>query len=294
MGRAGGRGPEAGSASAGEIIPSLLEALESQRSAGASGKPEDLKVILARERRLALLGDPGSGKTTLLKWLARTYALGPGAVKERLGLTESLLPIVVPIGEYANHVARSDSVLSPSEFIRGWFNEARAPLGDRLLESIEEGKALLLFDGLDEVVDTTTRMEVARRLQGMMEALAARGASGGRCVVTSRIYGYELCRLREVSHWELAPFSKEQVENFVTHWSWALERAFRAGGPLVASERRKKRATCDALSSSQARPSTRKPSRPSRRTRFSSPFSRWSSGGSGRCRNCAPSSMKWH
>ena len=98
-------------------------------------------------------------------------------------------------------------------------------------ERVESGKAFLLFDGLDEVVDTPTRLEAARRLQAMLDALHREGGGGCRCLITSRLYGYDRCRLRGVAHCQLDELSDGGIKQFIQKWTWAMERQLRPQAP---------------------------------------------------------------
>jgi len=209
--------------------------LERERALGRRGEPAPIEQVLGSHRQLVLLGDSGSGKTTLVKWLARTCALGKKAVAERLGLDESLTPIVLPIAEYAKACCNADGQgLSPVEYLEQEHERRAGGLGKLLRQRIDEGEAFLLFDGLDEVPNTEVRLRAARNVEATLRACAEQGATGTRCLVTSRVYGYELCRLRGPEHFELAPFEEPQIRRFIEGWAWALERSLRPKAPRRA------------------------------------------------------------
>ena len=81
------------------------------------------------------------------------------------------------------------------------------------------------------MVDVKLRMAVAAEVHAAMRSWAARPSGGCRCIVTSRIYGYEICRIRDVAHWQLAPFEEKQIRRFVHGWSWGLELALHPNAP---------------------------------------------------------------
>ena len=89
----------------------------------------------------------------------------------------------------------------------------------------------MLFEGLDEVVDVQHRMDAARDVHAAIRAWSELHGCGSRCMVTSRNYGYDLCRIRDVPHWQVAPFGEPQIRKFVEGWAWALERAMRPKAP---------------------------------------------------------------
>jgi len=90
------------------------------------------------ERRLLLLGAPGSGKTTAAMAFARD------AVARRLQDPSSPLPVVVPIAAW-------DQDRRPD--IKAWIAEVVPLLANRVDDVLSPGKALLVFDGLDELGD---------------------------------------------------------------------------------------------------------------------------------------------
>jgi predicted NACHT family NTPase len=71
-----------------------LDQLEREESRQLT--PEQvLQRAFRRKRLLLIIGDPGSGKTTLLKYYAMCCLDAAG--RQKLGLQQPLLPIVVPL-----------------------------------------------------------------------------------------------------------------------------------------------------------------------------------------------------
>jgi len=87
--------------------------------------------------RLLLLGDPGAGKTTTLMAFARE------AIAQRLDDSTLPLPIIAPVASYV-----TGSGLSLSGWLASLNPYLGAPAIDQLLQ---QGKLLLLLDGLDEL-----------------------------------------------------------------------------------------------------------------------------------------------
>jgi hypothetical protein len=150
-----------------------------------------------RDRRtFVILGDPGSGKTTLLHFLTLVYARGVEKAAEQLKLepTEAdRLPIFAPLAAFAdmlNEAKESGEGLLPLwEFLPAYYDRQRnlpglAPLFRRALES---GKALVLLDGLDKVIDVGNRIYVAEQVGILANQWAPRGV---RFALSSRFVGY--------------------------------------------------------------------------------------------------------
>jgi hypothetical protein len=90
------------------------------------------------ERRLLLLGAPGSGKTTAAMAFARD------AVARRLENPSAPLPVIAPIVTW-------DKSRRPE--MATWIGEIVPSLTDRIRDTLSNGEALLILDGLDELGD---------------------------------------------------------------------------------------------------------------------------------------------
>ncbi|MGH3976653.1 MAG: NACHT domain-containing protein, partial [Pseudonocardiaceae bacterium] len=132
------------------------------------------EAALAESPRTLLRGDAGSGKTTLLQWLAVTAA--------RSGFSGSLadwngsVPFLVRLRSYADQ-----SLPRPDQFLTG----VADPLVDVLPQGwvhrqLGTGRALLLVDGVDELIPTQ-RPAVRRWLRSLLTEYPQL-----RVVVTSR------------------------------------------------------------------------------------------------------------
>lgn len=176
-----------------------------------------------------ILGDPGSGKTTILKHIALVLAAGGGA---DLGLGDpdrAPLPIVLGVAAYAEALRKRD--LSLTDYLGDHFAARDQPgLGPLFLDALERGRAIVLLDGLDEVLSAGERLHVARRVQefvtrfGQPGGSGARASTGNRFVVTSRIAGYEAARLAAFTHVTVLPLGEADVARFSGQWCLAWER----------------------------------------------------------------------
>ncbi|MGH3917125.1 MAG: NACHT domain-containing protein, partial [Pseudonocardiaceae bacterium] len=119
------------------------------------------EAALAEAPRTLLRGDAGSGKTTLLQWLAVTAARGrfSGPLVDWNGC----VPFLVRLRSYADH-----PLPRPEQLLAG----VADPLVDLLPtgwvhRQLSTGRALLLVDGVDELV-SAQRPAVRKWLRGLL------------------------------------------------------------------------------------------------------------------------------
>ena len=197
-----------------------MEAEDLEQQMGTA-EPVPVERLVQEYPGLVVLGDPGTGKSTLLKVLA--LACAEGRAWERLGLEEEWLPILLPLAAYAAALRKSEEC-SLLAFLPDYFRMRGldCDLEPLLTDALKRGRALVLLDGLDEVLED--RAFVAARVEDFFRQHAL---AGNRLVVTSRIVSYLDAPLRAegLTTVTLVDFQREQIEQFAHNWCRAFEVA---------------------------------------------------------------------
>lgn len=167
--------------------------------------------------RAVVLGDPGSGKTTLTRYLAVT------AAEDSAGL----VPILLAVRDWDPESFRG-SLLSQMQRHTAAMLSVRTD--DSALEELcEQGRLLLLIDGIDEA-GLREREALRNQLHGF-EAAWPRVT----IISTSRSVGYDEAALDpgRFEHLTLEPFDDDRLREFIRRWCAVAE-------PNHAAERRRR------------------------------------------------------
>jgi predicted NACHT family NTPase len=170
------------------------------------------QTVINNQKKAVVLGAPGSGKTMLASYFALMLCqINPSQIG--LPAEDDWLPVVVRIRDW---------ILQPNmgllEYLR---SNAEASLACKELPTgffehwLERGRALILLDGLDEVVDEAQRRKVAEQIETFLHQYQDNPA-----VITSRPAGYrwDFFNLDEFPHYTLESFDDKQVATFIDHW----------------------------------------------------------------------------
>ncbi|MHC5764440.1 MAG: HEAT repeat domain-containing protein [Nostoc sp.] len=179
----------------------------------SSGKKFSAKELLKESTRnkFVVLGEPGIGKTTLMSYFALMLAKQQ---TEKLGLSADLelLPILIRIRDLGK--APTKNLL---EYVRNFANSIHVKeLPKGFFEHwLEDGRALILLDGLDEIAKPSDRYEFVKIIHSFLGQYSQNPA-----IITSRPAGYsrELFGTDEFPHYYLEKFDDSQIDLFIQQW----------------------------------------------------------------------------
>ncbi|WP_338315577.1 NACHT domain-containing protein, partial [Streptomyces bohaiensis] len=193
-------------------LPPGVDRNQLTRISEAQRRPtEDLLTVLRtpQHHKTVILGDPGSGKSTLGRWLALTLI-----TNEDLGdnLT-GRLPLIIELRRYADDQWRESTF---EDFLAHLHYTEGLSLPPAALRTVlASGRALVIFDGLDELFDPEFRERATQRI-----AQFATAYPDVQIVVTSRPIGYRRTALASAgfTHHMLNNLTDPQIEAFTRDW----------------------------------------------------------------------------
>ncbi len=192
------------------VHPKIFPAKERQKEREVF----DTNSFFSRMYRAVLLGNPGGGKSTLT--LKLCYDLAIHSTERLVAGRSHLTPILVVLRDYAtNKKSHQWSILEFIEIEAKSHYQLPAPPKGTFEYLLLNGRALVIFDGLDELLDTSYRQEISNDIESFCHLYPSVPV-----LVTSREVGYEQSPLNEEMFevYRLASFDEGQVQEYVEKW----------------------------------------------------------------------------
>ena len=258
------------------FMPSLIERDRPSELSTAGNEKASVTITLSeafrKERWIVILGDPGSGKTTLVRWIAlKLAAAWLSSEHSDLSISQKQidqadhnihfgpprLPILLRISEFSKEyqkAIRHRETLSLTDFLghHSWLeqypNLSKEKLNALIKYYLRLGRAVVLLDGMDEIIEAGQRDDVVRAIEVFInDWINARGeprsaqekallwsplvegepaqTGGNQIVITSRITGYHARPITgQVTHVTIQPMSRLAVEQFCEAWTLAVHK----------------------------------------------------------------------
>ncbi|MEG4117535.1 NACHT domain-containing protein [Microcoleus sp. N9_B4] len=163
-------------------------------------KQEGLKI--ANEKQyLMVLGQPGAGKSTFLR------KTGLEALKGKKGeFKHNCIPVFIELKSFTS------SQIDIEKLIVEEFSICGFPHSEQFIaKALEQGKLLILLDGLDEVPTVNTN-EVIGKIQNFVDRY-----DKNRFIVSCRTAAYRN-NFQRFTDVKLADFDNSQIEQFIGNW----------------------------------------------------------------------------
>jgi len=189
-----------------------LQQMQRETRSGRKFLASQLLQHQNQSNKFVFLGAPGSGKTTLLSFFAVMLAQN---YPEKLGLPSGIdcLPILIRIRDFATL-----SDINLLDYARQFAEKTMSvkPLPEGFFEYwLADGRAMILLDGLDEVVEESKRYAVVQQIENFLGQYHQNLA-----IITSRPAGYkrDFFNTSEFEHYQLQLFDNAKVDEFINRW----------------------------------------------------------------------------
>ena len=236
---------ESGDLDPDEVPEELDRELLAQARAGYSASPPLPVLHLVADpgqRLMVLLGDPGAGKSTLLRYIALTLNDPAGHQQDGEPPTDAAglagwLPVLVELRGYVDLRWRGGRWADATvlDYLDWLHTHHGSGLPREVLNAYlrDDGRAVVMFDGLDELFDPSQREDTARRIAAFAAAYPK-----VRVLVTSRVIGYQravwdgagfrVYTLQDLDPDQIAQFVHDWYQRaYATHSAEAQQRATR-------------------------------------------------------------------
>ncbi|MEH1844367.1 MAG: NACHT domain-containing protein [Nostoc sp.] len=187
-----------------ESIENLEEVYRQAKSRGFQshdGKKQAGIKVANDKQYLMVLGGPGAGKSTFVR------KMGLEALKGKKGnFKHACIPVFIELKRFAS------SNINIETFIAEEFRTCDFPSPDKFTaKALEEGKLLILLDGLDEV-PTKNLTEAISQIQNFVDKY-----DQNRFIASCRTAAYR-SGFRRFSDVSMADFDDAQIQQFISNW----------------------------------------------------------------------------
>ncbi|MFS0516675.1 NACHT domain-containing protein [Nostoc sp. UIC 10607] len=184
-----------------ENLEEVYRQARSRRFQSQDGKKQVGIKVANDKQYLMVLGGPGAGKSTFVR------KMGLEALKgKKGGFKHACIPVFIELKRFAS------SNINIETFIAEEFRICGFPSSDKFTaKALEEGKLLILLDGLDEV-PTKNLTEAISEIQNFVDKY-----DQNRFIASCRTAAYRSA-FRRFSDVAMADFDDNQIQQFIYNW----------------------------------------------------------------------------
>ncbi|EKQ69787.1 putative NTPase (NACHT family) [Leptolyngbyaceae cyanobacterium JSC-12] len=166
-----------------------------------TAKKQDGLKVANEKQYLMVLGGPGAGKSTFLRKMGLEALKGLGG-----GYVHECIPVFLELKNFTATEIAIETAIAHEFRICGF------PSPDAVTQKLlEQGKLLILFDGLDEV-PTKNLDNAIRQIQNFVDQ-----HDKNRFIASCRIAAYRH-NFRRFSDVAMADFTQDQIKEFIFNW----------------------------------------------------------------------------
>ncbi|HWH59564.1 MAG TPA: NACHT domain-containing protein [Terriglobales bacterium] len=192
---------------ASELVPARTDSGRESFKQSERLPPLEIDQFLSELDRAVILGDPGGGKTTTARMICRDLI-------RKAAEGESPFPIFVTLRKFYATRSKEPSLPLLDYILRELAEQSNQFTVDELrtpiLHLLVFGKALVIFDGLDEILSVSSRREFLGTVTQFCSLYHL-----CRYIVTSRKVGYDRAPLSSFPTFELAAFDGSKIRKYV-------------------------------------------------------------------------------
>lgn len=182
---------------------------------------ESIGGVLNKNPRLAILAKPGAGKSTLIKRIAIAYAFAERRKQIKDSLPErNWFPIFLRCRELGDMVTRSITEIINNIPVRAEIPSCTNDFSILVSDALQNGNALLLVDGLDEISEDKNRIAFVNQLRTFIATYPTLNI-----IVTSREAGFRVVAGSLASYCEnytVSNLNNAEIEELCLKWHKAI------------------------------------------------------------------------
>ncbi len=176
-------------------------------------------IAFSPSRLIVLTGEAGSGKSTLLQYLL-TCVINPpkdhqtGDPLSWASVFSNTFPLLIEL-RYFDALRSNNKCNSFLEYVKYIGNTEQWFIDDIITDQYLDGPSLVMFDGLDEVLDSKEREHIMQQIVGFAQRYPK-----ARIIVTSRPAGFKGRVFRDAGfdHYGIQDLDDEQKKIFIDTW----------------------------------------------------------------------------